>query len=265
MNEVLEYAVTECNFDIEKIDDYLEPYYSSMDGISYVEWLQYVQYCRTLDWNDLMPSNLFYSFNCARVELGMEPIVFLAEEYPHDLFDMDEVTYNTSPYMYYKRTGREIEICGCFPVNPEGEPILEWIGINVNDPEEIEYCNDEMIGRLLVITIKPTTTIRLLVPAKHSKSGYALKDGGTRWVTIYSGAQTMKLNPEAIKRRRKELGYTQREVADAVQANLRTYQKWESGETVPDGFFLLRILNWLDIPNVNDVITYIESREGVGK
>ena len=48
-------------------------------------------------------------------------------------------------------------------------------------------------------------------------------------------------------------------MADAVEANIRTYQKWENGETKPDGYYLLRILNWLDIPDVNDIITYDEN------
>ena len=66
----------------------------------------------------------------------------------------------------------------------------------------------------------------------------------------------MSFNHEVIKKRRNELRYTQKAVAEAVGSNTRTYQKWENGETVPDGYYLLRILNWLDITNVNDVIIY---------
>ena len=49
---------------------------------------------------------------------------------------------------------------------------------------------------------------------------------------------------------------TQKEVADAIGANVRTYQKWESGESVPDGHFLLRLMNWLQIDNVQELIAY---------
>ena len=42
-------------------------------------------------------------------------------------------------------------------------------------------------------------------------------------------------------------------VDDAIGANVRTYQKWESGETTPDGTNLLRLMNWLNIPNVHEV------------
>ena len=63
---------------------------------------------------------------------------------------------------------------------------------------------------------------------------------------------------EVLKINRKRLKYTQQEVADAVGATTRTYQKWESGETTPDGYYLLRLMNWLDIRDVQDVVQYRE-------
>ena len=59
-----------------------------------------------------------------------------------------------------------------------------------------------------------------------------------------------------IKELRLEKKLTQQQVAEAVQTNVRTYQKWENGETTPDGYYLLRILNWLDIPKISNVIIY---------
>jgi transcriptional regulator with XRE-family HTH domain len=52
--------------------------------------------------------------------------------------------------------------------------------------------------------------------------------------------------------------YTQRDVADAIGATIRTYQKWENGETTPDGHYLLRLMNWLDIRDVQEVVRYTE-------
>ena len=66
----------------------------------------------------------------------------------------------------------------------------------------------------------------------------------------------MEFNCSEIKRTREKFKYTQKQVAEAVGASVRTYQKWESGETTPDGHYLLRILNWLDISDVQDVITF---------
>lgn len=94
---------------------------------------------------------------------------------------------------------------------------------------------------------------------ERDEIGNELEDVDPEWVQIYAGPQIMTFNYKLLKKRRTELGYTQQQVADAVEANIRTYQKWENGETKPDGYYLLRILNWLDIPDVNDIITYDEN------
>ena len=51
---------------------------------------------------------------------------------------------------------------------------------------------------------------------------------------------------------------TQANVADAIGTSVRTYQKWESGETTPDGHYLLRLMNWLDIDSVQSLVKYID-------
>jgi len=68
----------------------------------------------------------------------------------------------------------------------------------------------------------------------------------------------MEFDHETLKISRKRLKYTQQEVANAIGATVRTYQKWENGETIPDGHYLLRLLNWLDIRDVQDVVRYTE-------
>jgi len=45
-----------------------------------------------------------------------------------------------------------------------------------------------------------------------------------------SSFETIEPECEIIKRRREELGLTQRQVADAATINIRPYQKFESGE-----------------------------------
>ncbi len=44
--------------------------------------------------------------------------------------------------------------------------------------------------------------------------------------------------------------YSHEEVALTINATLQTYQKWEAGETTPNGHYLIRLLNWIDIPDV---------------
>ena len=76
------------------------------------------------------------------------------------------------------------------------------------------------------------------------------------WYQVYAGPLTMEFDYKVLKEYRKRFDFTQQQVADAVGTTVRTYQKWESGETTPDGHFLLRLLNWLDISDIQDVTKY---------
>ncbi len=76
------------------------------------------------------------------------------------------------------------------------------------------------------------------------------------WYQVYAGPRTMEFDYTFLKAKRKQLKMTQLEVAEAVGANVRTYQKWENGETIPDGHYLIRLLNWLDIPDIQLAIRY---------
>lgn len=87
---------------------------------------------------------------------------------------------------------------------------------------------------------------------------YNNKDDEDCWYQIYAGPQTMEFDYEILKIYRKRLKYTQKDVADAIGATVRTYQKWENGETTPDGHYLLRLLNWLDIRDIQDIVRYTE-------
>jgi putative transcriptional regulator len=49
--------------------------------------------------------------------------------------------------------------------------------------------------------------------------------------------------PSEIKRVRDQLGMSQAQFAKAFRLNLRTVQKWEIGETTPEG--PARVLLWL--------------------
>lgn len=73
----------------------------------------------------------------------------------------------------------------------------------------------------------------------------------------------MEFDFTVLKNRRQRLKMTQKEVAEAVGATLRTYQKWENGETTPDSKFLLRLLNWLDIRDVVDATKWSEDWDSV--
>jgi len=75
------------------------------------------------------------------------------------------------------------------------------------------------------------------------------------WYPIYFGPSVMEFDPSALKIYRKEMGVTQEDVANAVGVQLRTYQNWEAGNgSKPDGYSLIRIMNYLDIESVQFII-----------
>ena len=55
---------------------------------------------------------------------------------------------------------------------------------------------------------------------------------------------------------RKKNNFTQKSLAERLSYSEKTIAKWESGESVPDGHFLLRLMNWLQIDNVQELIAY---------
>ena len=115
--------------------------------------------------------------------------------------------------------------------------------------------------------------MRILLGPKtriHIREFYENEDDGTEvdrssvefieeplmWRQIYAGPQTMEFNHNALKQARIEHKLKQSDVALAIGTSVRTYQKWESGETIPDGHNLLRLMNWLNISDPQELIIY---------
>jgi len=76
------------------------------------------------------------------------------------------------------------------------------------------------------------------------------------WERVYAGPQNMSFNRYALKEYREECGLTQKQLAEAIDVSVRTYQKWEAGKTMPDCHNLIRIMNWLGIRDVQSLIAY---------
>ena len=107
------------------------------------------------------------------------------------------------------------------------------------------------------VMLDPDTVIKILMH-EHDEIGNVIEEIDPEWIQIYAVPQMMSFNYIILKEKRIELGYTQQEVAEYIQANVRTYQKWENGETKPDGYYLLRILNWLDINDIQSLTEWLK-------
>lgn len=72
------------------------------------------------------------------------------------------------------------------------------------------------------------------------------------WYPIYFGPLVMEFDKDALKFYRKQNEVTQQAVATAIGVQLRTYQKWEKGDTIPDGYNLIKLMNYLNIESVQN-------------
>lgn len=217
----------------------------------FTRWRHYLHLCIELGWTDYMPDRLITAYNLALEAFGMKPIIY----YP--------VTHFGSAFV---RDENIITCKGQFPCDENGKPVLRWTSLRINKPADLEYPAHKSREATLTIKLGPATTIHALLP-EDDESGFevtpfedepAATGGNLSWYQIYAGPQTMFFDHEALKEFRVTRGMTQAEVADAIGASTRTYQKWESGATTPDCQNLLRLMNWLNIDNVQDLIKYDE-------
>lgn len=204
-------------------------------------WRHYLRLCKVLGWTDYTPQRFITKYNLALEAAGYKPIIY-----------RPLVQYGM---YYFVRDGARFICKGHFPCDDAGNPILKWTGIRVDNPKSIRFNGMLSRAGILEIELKPNTTIYFWGEDNFFDDENP-QELDNEWHQIYAGPQNMEFDYVALRAFRKQRGMTQKEVADAVDANVRTYQKWESGESTPDGHYLLRIMNWLDIGDVQDLIHY---------
>jgi len=181
------------------------------------------------------PKCFIADYNKALVKAGRKPIIY----------DVDsDVAYWSDCFL---RKNNELILSGKFPVE-NGKPILEWIGVELSNIGEVEFEHNEYFDGLLKIELLPNSVVKV-------RNAY---DDSGAWWQIYAGPQMMFFDHTIFKREREKLKYTQQYIADAIQTSVRTYQKWENGETIPDGNNIIRLMNILDIDSIQLLIKYLE-------
>ena len=198
------------------------------------QWAHYIGLCEEYGETNYLPDCFIAAYNELLEKKGLPPIIY-------------EINYIGVSEVFW-RSGTTIEFEGVFPCDHEGNPIMKWIGLRIMNAKKIT-CNQEKSSRgRLFVDITPFTTIHAL-----NCYGYGY-DGEDCWYQLYAGPRIMEFDFSVLKQNRIKLKYTQQEVADAVGASVRTCQKWESGDTTPDGHYLLRLLNWLDVRDIQDIV-----------
>lgn len=202
-------------------------------------WYEYLKLAAKLGIAEKCPHSIIYAYNDVLEKTGQDPIIYCP----------GLVGFNEN----FIRNGNEIVIGGEFPCDEQGNPIMRWIGLWIEDAAYVRatpvnsISNSRTLEVELEIGLSPTTKI-------YMPNIYNVKDDPDTWYPIYFGPAVMEFDHDIIKMRRKGLRYTQEDVAKAIGVQIRTYQKWESGATTPDGYNLIRIMNYLDIESVQEFV-----------
>lgn len=205
----------------------------------FFKWAHYLDLCNKLHIDNKYPNNFLYEYNRI-LELANEtPIIYMP----------GLVGFNEN----FLRHDREIIIGGEFPCDCDNKPILEWIGIWIENAAYIKvdncYSMDDTVTLEKQLHIGITSKTKIYMPNIYNDN-----DDGDIWYLVYSGPLVMEFDKDALRFYRNQINITQKKLADAVGVRLRTYQKWEKGESIPDGYNLIKLMNYLNIDSVQNFI-----------
>ena len=236
--EVLEEMLYKFQIPISQIMNY------TIDQTGYVnrvdmffDWYDYLCLSENIFGWEKIPDSFIYSYNMLLEEVGREPIVYEIE--------------NTFQGDFFYRCGDKIEFEGTFPSDNQGNPIMRWIGLKISNMDSVSLIGERNKKGRLVVKLLPNTLI-------YALNCYNSKEDCDTWYQINAGPQLMQFDYTVLRYERNRLNYSQAKVAEAIGTSVRTYQKWESGDTIPDGHNLLRLMNFLDISDVQMLVKYAE-------
>lgn len=234
----LEYAFYHLELPLNRIFSYWINQFGVISGDGFFQWCHYLHLCEEYEDSDYFPERFITSYNEMLEKAGLDPIIY-------------EINM-TGLYEPFMREGRCIKFEGIFPCDENGNPIMKWIGVKATNVEKLSCSCEKSKRGYLSLEITPKTVI-------HALNYYnSDEDDEDVWYQVYAGPMTMRFDHTILRERRKKLGFSQEDVALAIDTTVRTYQKWESGETTPNGHYLIRLINWLDIIDVQCVVQYTD-------
>ena len=243
------YFLLEKNYYFRKIPlqgifEYLNEQIGQLDFSILEKWSHYLDLLVELKDDIIFPNNILYAYNKELVMNGKNPIIY----YPNSM----SLTQRT-------KNGRKMILDGLFPIDDNNEPILEWIGIwyeNVGNISivrkvmDVSYADQvfgNVYGKLLhnsiAIELKNDSIVYL---ARNRYNKFEGKLNNV-WKEVYSGPKHMIFNYTIISKCRENLKIAQKEMAEDLEINLRTFQRFEAGESTPDALNLMKIMKYLGI------------------
>lgn len=256
--KMLEKAFYDYKVSYDELFDYINKQEGNITASMFSRWVKYAEYkIKTL--NDLLrrnderlfPKNFGYSYNVVLEEQGKEPIVYM-------------------PSGFNSRSKEDVmRISGRFPIDDNGNVVLKWCGIWTENVDEIKailpfdeesyladeddiasYFAFEQHFVTLELKLKPNSRVYVL----HSFSD---EDSDTKkriWDCEYTGPQVLQFDFKPILNYREKTNKSQKEIAEIAGINIRTYQRIEAGESMPDALNLIKIMSALNIHSVEQFV-----------
>lgn len=236
---ILETMFYDYSIDIKTIFEYPvnQTGYCSRTDILF-QWAHYLELAHQYGVNEKTPKHFIVDYNFLLERANLPPVIYELREY-----FMGE---------YIQRSGNVFSMEGIFPCDNHGQPILRWIGVKIKNASKIwADVNHRMKGRLFVEATPKTMIWGLNCWGTND-------DGSDEWYELYMAPLLMEFDYTALKRKRNSENLTQQQIADTIGASVRTYQKWESGVTMPDCHYLLRLMNVLNITETKELVCWID-------
>lgn len=239
---------------VDKVFNYLKEYFG--ENFGYLKVSQWVNYFELLDEpneNNVFPKNFYFAINTEMEKHGQTPRLVTIYTHPNKAkFDPAEkkLTFTISGY---------------FPLDEEGKLRIDWVGVWFEEIVRYDMIEDDSVveedddGQFFYmhnfygtghITIEIEVNEKSRVFALYKRKG---DDGQFHkyWEQIYAGTTHSKFSFKPIIKERERLKLSQKEVAEKADINLRSYQRMEAGESIPDALGLIALMNLLDIKNVD--------------
>lgn len=259
--KMIDEVVFDYKIPIHKVLEYLDKQCGDVNEFFVFDvWLKYIKIVENLSEDNVFPKNILYAYNTELVKRGEKPIIYYPAVDP------------TGDPVIFRKNG-SILIGGYFPKDENGDLVKEWIGIwaeNIVPLTESEIKAAELRKQALenrgghqspelktTIRLKTGADTRVFIAQEEvvGEDAFGQDEIVQYWKQEYVGPKVMKFDFSYIAKRREKLGMTIKDVSEATDINMRTYQRIESCETAPDGLNLIRIM---DILNIDSYAKFIK-------
>ena len=246
--QLLDSVISTYKIPLKKMFDYIEGFFGSEPSFKrFLQWSNYIELLEEPNEQNVFPDNFYYSFNKEMESRGQTPRLVLASYDRYQGLSFDK-----------EAKSQYVDITGYFPVDPDGNVVLEWIGAWLENTDGYELLDEQVIYdeedfffmsnmagdglRKLRIKVNPNSRIFLLSRQKGEDGIFH-----NCWNQIFAGSCVSKFSFKPIVEAREKLKLSQKEVADLADINLRSYQRMEAGESTPDGLALISLMTLLKI------------------